>query len=380
MLYGPLLLQNFGASALRSGRHVAAPLFLALAAALILFAAPGRAHAAPPSALFVYGKSEARLQTIVQNVVERVLRDAGWPLVPPFSDNEAAIVRGCVAKDAPWPCIENMATKKGIERIVAVRVDLEKSSDGTSQVIVTGRLVYAGSASFLEQQRFCGACSDEDLASYSEDVAKLLMDERAIQTGTTKVGVSSVPMGAEVHIDGELKGKTNSIFATAPGKHTVELRARGYKTEKRDFTAIDGKTVVVATVTMQAGEGGGEVGGEVAVGGEGPQGSGGGSIGDEGSGDVFRKWGPKAMVGVGGALVITGVVLLILDEPEVTKKGPNVPKTHRETTLGGAVSLVSGAALAGAGGYLWWKYSKSKTAPTVSTSSNGVVVGVAGAF
>jgi hypothetical protein len=243
-------------------RFTLAAVSLLLAVVFVAFVAPRHAHAAPPSALFVYGKAESQQQQVVQTVVDRVVRDAGWPVVPPFSDNEASIVRGCLSKAAPWPCLESMASKKGIERIVAVRVDLEKSSDGTSQTIVTGRLVYAGSASFLEQQRFCGACSDEDLASYTEEVAKLLMDERAIAAGTTKVGVSSVPMGAEVRIDGKVVGLTNNSFAASPGKHTVEVRARGHRPEKREVTAIEGKTVTT-TITMQTGDENGAPGTEL---------------------------------------------------------------------------------------------------------------------
>lgn len=382
-LYGSTPLSHRAARAAHP-RRVRAPLhaiFLALAVALVALAAPRVAVAAPPSALFVYGRSESRLQIIVQEVVDRILRDAGWPLVPPFNDNESSIVRGCLGKASPWNCLESMATKKGIQRIVTVRVDFESSADGTSQIIVTGRLVYSGSETYLEQQRFCGACSDDDLKSYSEEVAKLLLDERAIAAGNTKVGVSSIPMGAEVRIDGKVVGITNSVFATSPGKHTVEIRARGHRPEKRDVTSIEGKTVST-TVTLQKGDENAPPGtGEVSPG-PGPDvsiGGGGGDV-DEGSGGAFRKWGPKAMVGGGGVLVVTGIILLVIDEPEVTKKGPDVPQYHRESTLGGAIALVGGAALAGAGGYLWWKFSRTETTPIVSTSSNGVVVGFAGAF
>jgi hypothetical protein len=371
----------------RSSVHFASPLrglalalFVGLAFTLTLTAAPGRAAAAPPSALFVYGKSESRLQLIVQGVVDRVLRDAGWPLVPSFNDNEASIVRGCLSKASPWTCLESMADKKGIQRIVAVRVDLEKSSDGTSQVIVTGRLVYSGSETYLEQQRFCGACSDEDLTSYSEEVAKLLLDERAVAAGNTKVGVSSIPMGAEVRIDGKTVGITNNVFATSPGKHTVEIRARGHRPEKRDVTAIEGKTVNT-TVKLQAGDENATPGtGEGAAPASGDAST---DLGDEESGGGFRKWGPKAMVGAGGALVVTGAIfILALDEDQTTfdPSDPNRDEKYRDWAPAGAGLFVTGAVIGGVGGYLWWKQISKSSTPTISTTSTGAVVGLSGSF
>jgi PEGA domain len=354
-------------------RRRAAPpaLLLALFAALVISSTARSASAAAPSALVVFGRAEARIQDIVYSVVDRVLRQAGWPLVPALAANEATIVRGCLGKEAPWPCVESMATKKGIERIVAVRVDLERSADGTSQVVLTGRLVYAGSSSVLEQKRYCGACSDEDLTAYSEEISKLLLDERAVQAGTTKVGVTSVPMGAEVRIDGKVVGITNNVFGTYPGKHTVEVRAPGHEPETRAVTAIDGKTVT-ASVTLRTKGSPPVAGGSEGV-----------VVTDDDDGEggsPLPPWAPKAIIGVGGILAVTGVVLLVMDEEPVATKGPDVPEFYFESQNAGIATLVSGVAVAGVGGYLWWKYSSKSTAPVVTTSSNRVLVGISGVF
>lgn len=360
-----------GCARKRQGRFALRAVLLALFAALLISGVAGTAHAAAPSALVVFGKAESRIQDIVYGVVDRVLRQAGWPLVPALAPNEATIVRGCLGKEAAWSCVESMASKKGIERIVAVRVDLERSSDGSSQVVLTGRLVYSGSSSVLEQKRYCGACSDEDLTVYAEEISKLLMDERAVQAGTTKVGVTSVPMGAEVRIDGKVVGITNNVFSTFPGKHVVEVRAPGYQAESRPVTAVDGKTVTTS-VSLKPGDsskppvqsGPDLGGGEVDGGGEG--------------GGGFRKWGPKAMVGAGALAVIGGVVLIAKDED--AQPGNTEDVEYFDSALGGTILAISGALVAGAGGFLWWKFANESSVPVVSTLPGGALVGIAGSF
>lgn len=363
-------------SSLPRPRSAPRALLLALFAALVIASTARPASAAAPSALVVFGRAETRIQDIVYSVVDRVLRQAGWPLVPALAPNEATIVRGCLGKEAPWPCVESMATKKGIERIVAVRVDLERSADGTSQVVLTGRLVYAGSSSVLEQKRYCGACSDEDLTAYSEEISKLLMDERAVQAGTTKVGVTSVPMGAEVRIDGKVVGITNNVFGTFPGKHTVEIRARGYQSESRPVTAVDGKTVTTS-VTLRPGDsskppvqGGGD---GVVIGG------GGDNVDEGGGGDMFHKYGPKAMIGVGAVMIISGVVLIAKDEDQ--EEGNLEERKYFDSALGGTLFTIGGVAVAAGGAYFWWRFSNSSdTTPTIATTSGGLVMGLAGSF
>jgi PEGA domain len=310
----------------------------------------------------VFGKAEERMQEIVFQVVDRLLRQAGWPLVPQLSDSEAALVRTCLGKEDAWRCIEPMASKKGVRRIVAVRVELDHTTEGASQVVLTGRLVYVGSSSVLEQKRYCGACSDAELISYAEEIAKLLMDERAVQAGTTKVAVHSEPLGAEVLIDGKVVGITNETFATFPGKHTVELRLSGRKSVSRSVTAIDGRTVEVA-VELEL------VGGQPVA----PP-----APTERGAPTLV----PKLVAAAGGALMIAGGILVALDEKQRTLPAAELAKdpTYFDSAPGGVALLVGGAVAAGVGGYLWWRSGTGKPMPTVATSSQGVVVGLVGSF
>lgn len=360
-------------------------LLLPLLAVLLLVGHPRAAAAqsaqiAAPSALVVFGRADQSMQDVVYAVVDRKLRDAGWPLVPQLASNDATIVRGCLSKPAPWPCLESMASKKGIERIVAVRVEIERSPDGTSQVVLTGRLIYAGAPAKIEQKRYCGACSTEDLTAYGEEISKELLAERALLSGNTKIAVSSTPMGAEVRIDNKPVGVTNNVFATSPGKHNVEVRAPGHQSEIREVSVNEGKT---ATVNFQMRPGQSpttppgpplaaaptaapdSVGVAVDSGGE--------------SSSPLPAWAPKAMMGVGGALVVTGVILVLANDPK-EDKGLDVDEFYTDTQTPGIVALVSGAVIGGVGGYLWWKSRSRTVVPTTSMSSGSVTVGVAGAF
>lgn len=378
-------------ASLTSLTSLTAALLLPLLAVLVLIGHPRAAAAqsaqiAAPSALVVFGRADQSMQDVVYAVVDRKLRDAGWPLVPQLASNDATIVRGCLSKAAPWPCLESMASKKGIERIVAVRVEIERSPDGTSQVVLTGRLIYAGAPAKIEQKRYCGACSTEDLTAYGEEISKELLAERALLSGNTKIAVSSTPMGAEVRIDNKPVGVTNNVFATSPGKHNVEVRAPGHQSEIREVSVNEGKT---ATVNFQMRPGQSPTTPPGAPLPPGPpivsSGDSGGSIGDEtDSPSMFRKWGPKAMVGLGGALLVTSAVIAVfIDEDQESFDTPEelmAKPTYTDWSSTSIAFAVSGAAVAGLGGYLWWRWMPSDTTPTVSSSSNGVVMGLSGSF
>jgi PEGA domain len=371
---------------------------VATVALLVVLGLARPAWAAQPSALVVFGNAESRPQAIVLGVVDRVLRQAGWPLVPALSEVDSKTVRECLGRESPWPCIQPMADKKGIERIVAVRVDLLKAN-GVLQTVLTGRLVQAGFSSVLQQQRFCGACSDSDLTVYSEEIAKLLMDERAVQAGTTKVEVTSTPAGAEILIDGKSVGVANNTFATFPGRHLIEARLPGHKPDTRTVTAIDGKTIV-ATMTLEVAPKSDPVAPVAAPpkpapavastaaaapttvirAGTGPAVTA-GSRADSGS--SLRRYAPMALVGIGAATMIAGGVLWGIDEDKklfATQQQLDMNPTFRDSAKVGVPMLIGGAVVAAAGGLWWWKASPSKPTPTIATSSQGVVLGLLGSF
>jgi hypothetical protein len=90
----------------------------------------------------------------------------------------------------------------------------------------------------------------------------------------------------------------------------------------------------------------------------------------------MKKWLPVGLVGAGGLMVISGVVMIAIDEdPDpVGKQAP----TLRDTATAGAVIGVLGVAAVGAGAYLWRRNKQS--APVAAISSDGGYVGWAGRF
>ena len=348
----------------RSSRR-GAVLSALLACALALLAEVSLAHATGPSALVVYGKADKRLQGIVFGEVERVLREATWQLSAPFDDAESQVVSGCMDKPTPWKCMRFVVNRKGVDRVIGVRVDVEAVSSTQTQVVLTGQLVLAETSSKIEQSRYCAACSDDEVRSYAAQIAKQLLDERAVLAGTTRIQVKSEPIGAEVLIDGKVVGITNNAFATSPGEHTLEVRMKGYDTVLRPVTAVDGKTVATAVTLNRP-----EVRVSLPPGGE---------EGGNSSGGVL----PKVMVGVGAAAIVAGGVLVFFDGEEQ----PDNPmkRTYYDTTPFTIGLAAGGVLLSAVGAYLWLRApakteSRSVKAATFMPTTGGFSVGLAGSF
>ncbi len=86
---------------------------------------------------------------------------------------------------------------------------------------------------------------------------------------------------------------------------------------------------------------------------------------------------PVAVVGAGGAMLVTGLLLIALDQspdPHGTQ-----PKTLRDTEGAGVVFTLLGAAAAGAGGYLWWR-DHHGGAPVAAVTHDAALVGWSGRF
>lgn len=340
-----------------AARHAAA-----LAVALVVLAsALGAAHAATVTALVVYGKSDKRLQALVYGEVERELRAAGWELVPPLSDVESQSVSNCMSQPKPWQCMLFVVNRMKIDRVIAVRVEVESVNAKQTQVALTGQLVLAATSAKLEQARYCGACSDDEVRSYAAQVARMLLDERALLASTTRLDIKSQPMGAEVRIDGQVVGITNNVFPTTPGEHEVEVSLRGFPAQRRTLVAVDGKAVA-AELELRASPGGS------------------GSTGEGGGAGLM----PKLMVGTGAAAIAAGAVFLfVLDEDKreyATQAEYEADPHYTDWGVPGVATMAAGAALAVTGGILWWRGAKSATKPIVATTSSGVSLGLSATF
>lgn len=319
----------------------------------------GHAHAAG-AALVTYGKAESRLQAIAATEVGRALREAGWELVPAFSDVENATVRGCMGDPSPWTCMRFVTNNKGIDRLVAVQVDAEAMTGSQAQVVITGQLVWHSSSAKLTQTKYCLACKDEEVRAYAAQISKYLLEEYVTAMTVAKVEVKSQPVGAEVVLDGALAGLTNNVFITSPGKHQVVVRLGGYQSAQREVETKAGAVVKVEVVLNAVGQ---EKLPEIETKGRG-------------------EFAPKVMVGVGAGVTLAALGLfLVFDEDERTLSSADFADepTYRDWGVPMAIAGAAGAAVAVAGGVWWWK-SKRSTKPAVTATAQGVSVGLTGTF
>ncbi|MBV8758988.1 MAG: hypothetical protein JO257_16995 [Deltaproteobacteria bacterium] len=86
---------------------------------------------------------------------------------------------------------------------------------------------------------------------------------------------------------------------------------------------------------------------------------------------------PYGLVGGGALLLVTGVILIAVDQSP-DPHGPQ-PKSLRDTETAGIALGLIGAAAAGAGSYLWWR-DHHGGAPIAAVSHEGALVGWSGRF
>ena len=58
--------------------------------------------------------------------------------------------------------------------------------------------------------------------------------------------VTSAPEGAEVLLDGQFVGNTPATLNLPAGKHTIRVKAEGYKEWSRELTVLAGGSVTLA--------------------------------------------------------------------------------------------------------------------------------------
>lgn len=86
---------------------------------------------------------------------------------------------------------------------------------------------------------------------------------------------------------------------------------------------------------------------------------------------------PVAVMGAGGAALVTGLLLIAIDQAPDPHGAQ--PKTLRDTEGAGVVFTLLGAAAVGAGGYLWWR-DHHRGAPVAAVTHDAALVGWSGRF
>ena len=86
---------------------------------------------------------------------------------------------------------------------------------------------------------------------------------------------------------------------------------------------------------------------------------------------------PYAVIGAGGVVLVTGLVLIALDQSPDPHGAQSM--TLRDTGTAGIVLSLAGVAAAGAGGYLWWR-DRHGGAPVAAVTHDAALVGWSGRF
>jgi hypothetical protein len=194
--------------------------------ALVLLLSAGRAEAEVVLLMPADGDEGLGAHAITAHAaVARALEAQGVELLSYAAARERA-GGGELAECRELTCSAQLCKKAGAELVMLVAVRALKAEGKSKPREVQVTLVeptdtrYFGSA--LVRQ-----------GDFSEAAREALLDARAYQLlgPGPHVRVESTPPGADVAIDDELKGESPYRAVIAPGKHTVEIRLEGYKTQ-----------------------------------------------------------------------------------------------------------------------------------------------------
>jgi hypothetical protein len=201
-------------------------------------------------------------------------------------------------------------------------------------------------------RRACEDCTHDLMISTLEQILGMVIGASAAQRG--RLEVSSDPAGLTVLLDNENVGVTPLERDVAIGQHTVALMHRGQRVGEKvvkihaDVTAEIKIPVVIPEEKSPAGGGGSSplLGGLV--------------------------------MGLGGAGLAAGIALYVTSEEDTGEK-----LYYRYTKTLGIGVAAGGAVMAGLGFWLWMRArgsDESSSAPVVSLTSQGGVIGWTGAF
>ncbi len=176
---------------------------------------------APPSSVFrtpvtAQGSLEASVVDTIEARVDARLQDPRYELRVPDDPN--------ACKDAD--CWRSSATAQSARYILEFSVDATEADQRLSVSITD----LAEGESVVALHRTCELCGREELFDAASDLtATALRKLDAHASVISTLVIDSVPPGAIVRIDGAEAGTTPLELDVAPGEHVVELSADGYE-------------------------------------------------------------------------------------------------------------------------------------------------------
>ena len=242
-------------------------------------------------------------------------------------------------------CARGVVEKRAkAKTVVYARVESKQTGAGRD-VTLTAYWFDKGHAAVAER-RTCEKCTDETLRTTADEMMRKLAGSGAGELG--HVSIHSMPVGARISIDGTAIGVTPLDWDVAIGKHTILLDKEGRRPESREVVVASGKSERVEVELEQLNH---HEGGE-------------------------SKLLPIGVMAFGGALIATGVVLIAIHQDP----GPDQPYMIHNTKTAGIGFAIGGAAVVGAGVYLYWFRHESSSAPVAAYTGDSGYIGWAGRF
>jgi hypothetical protein len=260
--------------------------------------------------------------------------DAITALIDCFVIEDQACARGIV---------EKRGTSSGV---IYARVDSKNNANnGTRDVTLTAYWFDKGHAA-VSERKTCERCTDQTLRTAADELMQKLIGGGDLG----HVKLKSAPPGARITIDGQAIGVTPLDWDLPPGKHTVQMDKAGRTTASRDVVVVSNRTDLVV-LTMPA-------------------------VGDDDRADRPSRMLPLGLVAAGGALLVTGGVLIAVDEDP----GPKAPRYIHNTGPTGVGLAIAGVVAGGIGTYLLLRKHEPASAPVAGFTGDTAFVGWLGQF
>lgn len=306
-------------------------LFLALATRL----------AAADGDVGVVVSGDKTMQPQLLSLVEGWLRSHGHHVVasplPPEATNK--LIDCFVIEDTS--CARKVVEAQGkTQTVVFARVEVaDNAATSMRDITITAYWFERGSDPVAEK-RACDRCTDTALRETGDALMSALAGPNRKTVG--QLPLASRPPGAHITVDGRPAGVTPQDVVLAEGAHEIVLTANGLEA-RRTVTIVRG---VNQRLELELGR------------------------------STPRSKLPLAIMGGGGALLLTGVILYATSESDTGAK-----PEYRDTRALGVGFIIGGLAAAGTGAYLWFvKKQPTDSAPAIAITPHGAYIGWGRAF
>lgn len=282
-------------------------------------------------------------------------------LAATFSAKDAAALTRCVAAPKPWTCIAPVLRGKRAQRVAVITVD----APAAKQIAVTAQVATA--TALLTDKRYCEPCTDELLAKVAGELTRDLLRDLATRDGRTVLSIQSRPRGAQITLDGKPVGATDTVLSTYPGPHHIALERAGHQPATRDVDAVPDKTtdVIVPLTPIPP---------PVVATPPPPPVPSAPAPAPEARPSRVLPW---ALIGIGGAAVATGIVMIAIDGPPAADPKVEQPRYYTSYQVPGLVTGIAGALTAGVGFYV---LRRQHSVVTATPTAGGAALSWTGAF